>query len=31
MADALLERMFAEHPGLEDALLDHLDHMGTAQ
>ncbi|MGA9165368.1 MAG: electron transfer flavoprotein subunit beta/FixA family protein [Thiobacillus sp.] len=31
MADALLDRMFAEHPGLEDALLDHLNHVGAAQ
>jgi len=31
MADALLDRMFAEHPGLEDALLDHLNHLGAAQ
>ena len=31
MADALLDRMFAEHPGLEDALLDHLTHLGAAQ
>jgi electron transfer flavoprotein beta subunit len=30
MADALLDRMFAEHPGLEDALLDHLNHLGAA-
>ncbi|HEX9195757.1 MAG TPA: electron transfer flavoprotein subunit beta/FixA family protein [Azonexus sp.] len=31
MADALLDRMFAEHPGLEDALLDHLNQVGAAQ
>jgi len=31
MADALLDRMFAEHPGLEDALLDHLNHAEGAQ
>lgn len=31
MADALLDRLFAEHPELEEYLLDHLEIMESAQ
>jgi electron transfer flavoprotein beta subunit len=30
-AQALLERMFADHPKLEESLLDHLETMGAAR